>query len=101
MYASLFVLWVLNAIDAVATVYGVTHGYAVEGNPAMAYLLDHGVALFLAFKVVSVTLLIAYFVVRWRQDPHRSALYVVWALDATYLFLAINHAVVYTMWRSL
>lgn len=47
-----FLLFVLNILDAVLTIYWVRNGYATEGNHLMASLLDMGDMPFLIVKIV-------------------------------------------------
>ena len=44
-------LFMLNFVDAVLTIYWVRNGFASEGNQLMAHLLDIGVFPFLAVKI--------------------------------------------------
>lgn len=44
-------LFALNFIDAVLTIYWVRNGFATEGNHLMAFFLDMGNAPFLAVKI--------------------------------------------------
>ena len=46
-----FLLFSLNLIDAVLTIYWVRNGFATEGNHLMATLLDIGDLPFLAVKI--------------------------------------------------
>lgn len=46
-----FLLFTLNFVDAVLTIYWVRNGYATEGNHLMATLLDIGDLPFLAVKI--------------------------------------------------
>ncbi len=46
-----FLLFTLNFLDAVLTIYWVRNGYATEGNQLMASLLDIGDAPFLLVKL--------------------------------------------------
>lgn len=46
-----FLLFALNLIDAVLTIYWVRNGFATEGNHLMATLLDIGDLPFLAVKI--------------------------------------------------
>ena len=59
-------LFALNFIDAVLTIYWVRNGFATEGNALMASLLDIGDAPFLAVKVAigAVTAVVLY---RWKN----------------------------------
>ncbi|MCD9188341.1 MAG: DUF5658 family protein [Pyrinomonadaceae bacterium] len=67
-----FLLFSLNLIDALLTIYWVRNGFATEGNHLMATLLDIGDLPFLAVKVaigaVAVTVL-------WRWRTLRMAKY--------------------------
>src|SRR3954462_14096246 len=45
-------LFTLNVIDAVLTIYWVRNGFATEGNQLMAGLLDMGNAPFLTVKIM-------------------------------------------------
>lgn len=45
-------LFLLNAIDALLTIYWVRNGFATEGNQLMAGLLDMGNAPFLTVKIM-------------------------------------------------
>jgi Domain of unknown function (DUF5658) len=59
-------LFALNFLDAVLTIYWVRNGFATEGNQLMATLLDIGVLPFLAVKVAigAVTAIVLW---RWRN----------------------------------
>ncbi len=46
-----FLLFVLNFLDAVLTIYWIRNGFATEGNYLMAVLLDIGDAPFLMVKI--------------------------------------------------
>lgn len=46
-----FLLFALNLLDAVLTIYWVRNGFATEGNRLMAILLDMGDLPFLAAKI--------------------------------------------------
>lgn len=65
-------LFALNFLDAVLTIYWVRNGFASEGNQLMAGLLDMGNAPFLAVKL-SVGALAA--TVLWRFSELRIARY--------------------------
>ena len=58
-------LFALNLLDAVLTVYWVRNGFATEGNHLMATLLDIGDLPFLAVKV-SIGAVTAFVLWRWR-----------------------------------
>ena len=45
-------LFILNALDALLTIYWVRNGFATEGNQLMAHLLDLGNAPFLTVKIM-------------------------------------------------
>jgi hypothetical protein len=59
-------LFALNFLDAVLTIYWVRNGFATEGNQLMATLLDIGDLPFLAVKVAigAVTAIVLW---RWRN----------------------------------
>jgi Domain of unknown function (DUF5658) len=61
-----FLLFALNFLDAVLTIYWVRNGFATEGNQLMATLLDIGDLPFLAVKVAigAVTAIVLW---RWRN----------------------------------
>lgn len=51
IFRQTFLLFALNLIDAVLTIYWVRNGFATEGNHLMATLLDIGDFPFLAVKI--------------------------------------------------
>jgi hypothetical protein len=57
-------LFILNALDALLTIYWVRNGFASEGNQLMAGLLDMGNAPFLTVKIV-IGALAAIVLTRW------------------------------------
>jgi uncharacterized membrane protein len=59
-------LFALNILDAVLTIYWVRNGFATEGNQLMATLLDIGDLPFLAVKVAigAITAIVLW---RWRN----------------------------------
>lgn len=61
-----FLLFTLNFLDAVLTIYWVRNGFASEGNQLMAGLLDIGDLPFLAVKIAvgAVTSVVLW---RWRN----------------------------------
>ena len=61
-----FLLFSLNFLDAVLTIYWVRSGHATEGNNLMAYLLDIGDLPFLAVKI-AVGTIAAFVFIRWRR----------------------------------
>lgn len=64
--SSTFLLFTLNFLDAVLTIYWVRNGFAEEGNHLMAKLLDIGDLPFLAVKIaVGATAAIVLW--RWRS----------------------------------
>jgi hypothetical protein len=63
-----FLLFALNIVDALLTLYWVRNGYATEGNQLMAGLLDMGDMPFLAVKV-AVGAVAAFVLLRWRNIP--------------------------------
>lgn len=67
-----FILFALNFLDAVLTIYWVRNGFASEGNQLMASLLDVGVFPFLAVKMAVGA---AAAIVLWRWGNLRLAKY--------------------------
>jgi hypothetical protein len=63
-----FLLFTLNIVDALLTLYWVRNGFATEGNQLMAGLLDMGDMPFLAVKV-AVGAVAAFVLLRWRTVP--------------------------------
>jgi hypothetical protein len=61
-----FLLFALNFLDAVLTIYWVRNGFATEGNHLMATLLDIGDFPFLAVKI-SIGAVTAIVLWRWRK----------------------------------
>ncbi len=61
-----FLLFTLNFLDAVLTIYWVRNGFASEGNQLMAGLLDRGDLPFLAVKL-AVGAAAAIVLWRWRN----------------------------------
>jgi len=83
-----FILFVLNFLDAVLTIYWVRNGFASEGNQLMAHLLDIGVFPFLAVKIAvgSVAALVL-----WRWGNLRLAKYGLAIALAIYISLMGVH----------
>ena len=65
LFHQVFLLFALNFLDAVLTLFWVRNGFATEGNQLMATLLDIGDLPFLAVKVAigAVTVVVLW---RWR-----------------------------------
>ena len=61
-----FLLFSLNLIDALLTVFWVRNGFATEGNHLMATLLDLGNAPFLAVKI-AIGAVTAFVLWRWKD----------------------------------
>lgn len=61
---STFLLFTLNFLDAVLTLFWVRNGFATEGNGLMAYLLDIGDLPFLIVKII-VGAIAAFVLWRW------------------------------------
>jgi hypothetical protein len=85
-----FLLFTLNLLDALLTIFWVRNGLATEGNHLMATLLDIGDMPFLAVKVAvgAVTA-----VVLWRWRAFRLAKYGLAVVLAIYLGLMGVHFV--------
>lgn len=69
---STFLLFTLNFLDAVLTLFWVRNGFATEGNELMAFLLDIGDLPFLAVKIAVGA---AAALVLWRWGNLRLARY--------------------------
>jgi hypothetical protein len=72
MFRPTFLLFTLNFLDAVLTIYWVRNGFASEGNELMARLLDIGDLPFLAVKIAVGA---AAAIVLWRWENLRLARY--------------------------
>lgn len=81
-------LFALNIVDALLTIYWVRNGFATEGNQLMAGLLDMGDMPFLAVKV-AVGAVAAFVLLRWNN--FRLARYGVVAALAVYIGLMGVH----------
>jgi Domain of unknown function (DUF5658) len=75
-------LFILNFLDAVLTIYWVRNGHATEGNHLMATLLDLGNGPFLTVKL-AIGMVTA--IVLWRWKEFRMAQYGVAVALAVYL----------------
>jgi Domain of unknown function (DUF5658) len=83
-----FLLFALNVLDAVLTIYWVRNGFASEGNQLMAGLLDMGVLPFLTVKIaVGATAAL----VLWRWGNLRLAKYGLAFALAVYISLMGVH----------
>jgi hypothetical protein len=66
LFHATFLLFALNVLDAVLTIFWVRNGFATEGNHLMATLLDIGDLPFLAVKV-GIGAVTAVVLWRWRN----------------------------------
>ena len=66
LIAQALLLFTLNFLDAVLTIYWVENGHATEGNQLMAQLLEIGIFPFLAVKI-AVGAVAAIVLWRWRN----------------------------------
>jgi hypothetical protein len=83
-----FILFALNFLDAVLTIYWVRNGFASEGNQLMAHLLDIGIIPFLAVKIAVGA---AAAVVLWHWGNLRLAKYGLTVALAVYISLMGVH----------
>ena len=90
MFRPTILLFALNFIDAVLTIYWVRNGFASEGNHLMAFFLDLGNAPFLAVKVAVGA---AAALVLWRWGYLRVAKYGLTLALAVYVGLMGIHFV--------
>lgn len=88
LFHQTFLLFALNFLDAVLTIYWVRNGFATEGNQLMATLLDIGNMPFLAVKVAIGTVTA---VVLWRWRKFRLAKYGLAVALAVYISLMGIH----------
>jgi hypothetical protein len=88
LFHQTFLLFALNFLDAVLTIYWVRTGVATEGNQLMATLLDIGDMPFLTVKVAigAVTA-----IVLWRWRKFRMAKYGLMVALAVYISLMGIH----------
>jgi len=84
----LFGLTVLNALDAVMTMWAVRLGVATEANPIMAAALSLGEPVFFVAKMTVVG---AGCAVLWAARRHRIAQIGAWLCVAVYFALAVVH----------
>ena len=84
----LIFLFLLNCIDAYATLYWVTHGHASEINPIMNGWLSIGNQAFLYVKIC-VVLMACYLL--WRGRKNKLAYILVSLVSLLYLFVLILH----------
>ncbi|HRH44927.1 MAG TPA: DUF5658 family protein [Pyrinomonadaceae bacterium] len=63
-----FLLFLLNLLDALLTIFWVRNGFASEGNHLMATLLDLGNTPFLLVKV-AIGAVTAFVLWRWKDLP--------------------------------
>jgi hypothetical protein len=85
-----FLLFTLNFLDAVLTIYWVRNGFATEGNQLMAGLLDIGDLPFLAVKLTVGTVAA---IVLWRWRNLRLAKYGLTLVVCIYITLMGVHFV--------
>jgi hypothetical protein len=82
------ILFMLNAIDAVATVTWISAGLATEANPLMAPLIELHPAVFVATKLTLVGLC-SYLL--WQHREHRFSLVATIGLVSVYYALIAYH----------
>lgn len=85
-----FLLFLLNLMDAVLTIFWVRNGFATEGNHLMATLLDIGDVPFLGVKI-AIGAVTAF--VLWRWKDYRIARYGLTLSLAVYIGLMAIHFV--------
>ena len=88
LFHQVFLLFALNFLDAVLTLFWVRNGFATEGNQLMATLLDIGDLPFLAVKVAIGAVTV---VVLWRWHNLRLAKYGLLVALAIYVGLMGIH----------
>ena len=88
LFHQAFLLFALNFLDAVLTIFWVRNGFATEGNQLMATLLDIGDLPFLAVKVAIGAVTV---VVLWRWRTLRLAKYGLLIALGIYIGLMVIH----------
>lgn len=81
-------IFVLNAIDAVATVTWVSAGMAEEANPLMAHLLEMHPVVFVGVKLTLVGLCVSLL---WRYYDHTLSVVACILLVSVYYVLILYH----------
>ena len=84
----LIFLFLLNCGDAFATLYWVTHGYALEANPIMNGWLSIGNQAFLYVKLCIVLMACCLL---WKARKYRLAYILVFLITLLYLIIIALH----------
>ena len=84
----IFLVFLLNAVDAVFTVYWITGAESWETNPLMDLLLGIHPVVFVAVKLLLVALAS---VLLWRYRRQRVAVIGIFGLFIVYYWLLIGH----------
>ena len=99
-YTMIPLLFLLQVFDAASTAFWVGRGYAIEANPAMAWLIEQGMVWFVLVKLAlgSVSCYVLYM---FRHVPLNR--FAVWFAVAIYGALALWHIVAGSIltWRHL
>jgi len=82
----IFAIFVLNVLDGILTIVGVTTGTAVEANPLMANLISYHPVLFMLCKLVLVFL---GSVILWRSRHNIMAAFCIFLLFFVYYAIII------------
>lgn len=88
----LFIAWLGNLIDMVATLILVAHGYH-EANPIMRPLLNYPI-LFVAVKLGLMAALLCYL---WRERESKLAVIASWIAAMIYTSISIYYGVFFAM----
>jgi len=91
-FLPLLTIFILSAIDAIATAVGITYGFYDELNPLMDIALEHSVAAFIAAKLSLVTLSCVLLYRLWHKKLARYAAYI---LIGLYIFIVTIHTIAY------
>jgi hypothetical protein len=91
MLFRLITTWVFNLIDTVATVYFYNNYDGTELNPISAAMLTQSPALFIAFKLIVMTIAVAFM---WWKRNWKFCKVTSWILFVEYLLVAIYYLVI-------
>lgn len=94
LFKQTFLLFSLNLLDALLTIFWVRNGFATEANQLMAVLLDAGNAPFLVVKIaiglVTATVLLRYGKYRLAQFGVSIALFVYVSLMGVHIITGLS-----------
>lgn len=92
LFAALLFALVLSAFDAVATIQHIAAGVAIEGNPLMKALLQHGDIQFFFAKILLTAF--ALWLCYWKREQLLGR-FGIWLATACYTLVLIYHLIIY------